>query len=54
MLEGFLRRPLGVVLRAVFGGFALAVLFAPTGTLAWGLAVSGLAIAHITMWAKSR
>ncbi|MFM8557130.1 MAG: TRAP transporter permease [Betaproteobacteria bacterium] len=54
MLEGFLRRPLGILLRLVFGGFALAVLFSPTGTLPWGIAAAGLAITHLTLWAKSR
>ena len=46
MLEGYLRQPLGWIARTVFGVLALAILFAPTGSIAWAAAVCGLIAAH--------
>jgi TRAP transporter 4TM/12TM fusion protein len=51
MLEGYLRAPLGWLARAVFGGLALAILFAPTGSITWGVGVVALIAAHtVIVW----
>ena len=55
MLEGYLQRPLGWVARGVFGALSLMILFAPTGTLAWGVGMAALVTVYACMaWQQRR
>ena len=55
MLEGYLQRPLGWVARGVFGALSLMILFAPTGTLAWGVGMAALITVYAFMaWQQRR
>lgn len=55
MLEGWFKQRLNWPTRALFGSLALAILFAPTGTITWLIGVLGLAAAYvITSWLQRR
>jgi TRAP transporter 4TM/12TM fusion protein len=43
-MEGFLGRPLGPLLRLLFGAAALNIILSPTGTLTWGIGLGAVAV----------